>query len=387
VRNRDVYALIASPGDGTFSVDSSREEPGKLTCVWSALKAGAPDGSAPDATLTLDLYHFASVARARTELRGFGVAPRAPLSRTSDADDEVVQLSPGMMAARRGADVAVARAAVPESVSRRPDWNSRLEALTLAGTGAPLPTPLEPPGAASAAQSPAVTPAAAADAWRPPEHRLAASSARFIPVVHVIWWLTHWRFEFVAVAILSSFLIAGVALQLRRRVILWVIPFIVGYAFLNLLAGPNLGVGLIYRFGDQAPATITGTFPTSTVYNNQNVVGYHVLIRPADGMVVETTFESDDFNVYPSQNATRYPGSGDVFTVRYLRGHPDDFVIVKDDGSPWSKRLRCEDLAVAAGQADQKAGFAAGNASFRQAAQAAHAALQAAGCAEEAGMD
>ena len=60
VQNRAVRALIASPDDGTFSVESTETEPGKLTCIWSALRTSAPGDSAPDATLTLDLYHFAS---------------------------------------------------------------------------------------------------------------------------------------------------------------------------------------------------------------------------------------------------------------------------------------------------------------------------------------
>ncbi|MFP6561847.1 hypothetical protein WJ542_26600 [Paraburkholderia sp. B3] len=376
VQSRDVYALIASPGDGIFSVDSSNVEAGKLTCVWSALKAGASDGSAPDAALTLDLYHFASVARARTELRGFGIAAHAPHAQTGNADDEVIQLSPGAMAARHGLEIAVARATVPQSLVRDPDWNARFEALTLAGAGARLLAPPEPPGAVASTPSPAI----AANAWRPPERHLPANSAIFVPVVHVMWQLTHWRFEFVPVAIVVSILIGVVAIRLRRLAILWLVPLIFGYAILNVIFGPDWGVALIYRFGNQAPATVTGTFPTNDIYNDQAVVGYHVLIRPADGAVVEGSFRSDDFNVYPPHNATRYPDSGDVFSVRYLRGYPADFVIVSDDGSPWSNRLRCEALAVAADQADQKAGFAPDNPPFRQAAQAAHAALQSAGC-------
>jgi hypothetical protein len=55
----------------------------------------------------------------------------------------------------------------------------------------------------------------------------------------------------------------------------------------------------------QAEAAVTGTLPTNDVYNNQNVV----LIRPADGPVVETAFRSDDFNVYPPRNRTAPPGA------------------------------------------------------------------------------
>ncbi len=98
-----------------------------------------------------------------------------------------------------------------------------------------------------------------------------------------------------------------------------------------------------------------------------------------NGPVVETPFRSDDFNVYPPRNRTRYPDSGDVFTVRYLPRHSDELVIVRNDSNRWSNRLRCEELPATAGQADQKTTFAPENLALRQAAQAMHAAVQLAG--------
>jgi hypothetical protein len=107
----------------------------------------------------------------------------------------------------------------------------------------------------------------------------------------------------VPVAIVASILIGAVVMRLRRLVILWLVPFIFGYAILNVIFGPDWGVALIYHFGNQASATVTGTFQTNDVYNDQNVVGYHVLIRPANGSVVEGSFRSDDFNVYAFGNS------------------------------------------------------------------------------------
>jgi hypothetical protein len=132
--------------------------------------------------LTLDLYHFASVARARTELRGFGVAVHAPPARTDNADDEVIQLSPGAMAARHGVEITVARATVQQSIPRDPDWNARFEALTLTGAGARLLVPPEPPGTTASAPSSAID----ANAWRPPDRRLPETSTIFVPIVHVM---------------------------------------------------------------------------------------------------------------------------------------------------------------------------------------------------------
>jgi hypothetical protein len=272
---------------------------------------------------------------------------------------------------------------VPQSISGRPDWAAQFEALTLAGSGAQLPASPLPSGTASAAPSPPAAP----EAWHPPQRVLPAGSAIFIPVVHAMWRLTHWRFEFVAVAMVFSLVLGGVSAGLRRFIILWLVPIVVGYAFVNLIDGPDLVVGLIYRFGTPAPATVTGTFPTNDVYNNQDVVGFNVLIDLAGGSVAETSFRNDDFNVYPPRNETRYPDQGDIFTVRYLSGHPDDFIIVRGDGSPWANRLHCEDLETRAGEADQKARFAPNDKAFRKAAQTARAALQSAACGNSDGSD
>jgi hypothetical protein len=98
-----------------------------------------------------------------------------------------------------------------------------------------------------------------------------------------------------------------------------------------------------------------------------DVVGYHVLLKAADDKVVETSFEDDDFNIYPSKNAVIYPGVGDHFTVYYLRRFPDDFIIVDDDDSPWATALRCGKLRDAVQEANAKYEFDHGNTSYRTA--------------------
>lgn len=399
VQNRAALDLIALPGNGTFSVTSLRNGRDGLTCVWKAWKTGAPEGSDPDATLMIQLYHFASVADARRKLTDYVIPPHAPqLVPTHDPDDEVIHVMPSMQVARHGVEVAVAMAHAPRSVWSHPDWNAKFEALTLIGSGAwltgtPKPPPVtnaaaqpatqaEPP--APAAAQPDTTPRAplaiASHAWQQPEHPLPRDSAAFLTLVRLMWLAAHHGFDLVPASILASILIGFISYGLRSSLILCLVPVVFGAAILNLVMGADWADGLIYRHGIPAQATITGSFPTNTIYNNQDVVGFDVLIRPAHGSVMETSFRTDDFNVYPPRNRTRYPDTGDVFTVRYLPGHPDAFVIIRNDDSPWAIRLRCEGLAVEADQADHKLNFAPANMDFRRAAQAAQAALQASGC-------
>lgn len=391
VQNSAVRALISSPDAGAFSVESIRNESGKLTCIWSALKTGAPDGSAPDATLTLDLYHFASIARARTELRGFGVAPHAPqLVQTDSADDEIIQLSPGIKAARHGAEVAVARATAPQSVSSLPDWDARFEALTLAGSGAQVQAPPKPAEAAPNAPSPAVAPlphavradggTGAAPQWTPPPHAAPAGSGFYDPVLAVVASAANMPNPFYL--LLLAFVLPVIFLPRKPSLggrIAWY-GLGLGLGVVNLSCGAAIATRLIYHFGVAGSAIVTGSYQTADVYNNQDVMGYNILIRTADGKVVDTSFETDDFNVYPPRNATNYPNIGDAFTVRYLTHAPHTFVIVADDDSPWVQGLRCYDLNQVVSEAGQKTNFAPDNAGYRAAFAQAVDAAQQAGC-------
>lgn len=389
VQNRAVRALIVSPEDGSFSVDTIREEPGKLTCVWSSLKVGAPDGSAPDATVTLDLYHFASVARARIQLRGFGIAPHRPqLVQTDDADDEVIQLSPHMKAARHGAEIAVAQATVPQSISSRPDWNARFEALTLTGSGAQVLALPKPPGMASqAGGASSVVPQ-----WMPPPHAAPAGSRFYDPVLAVIATAAKMPNPFFIFpclligSLLLAFLLPGKGMVPGRGRVGWRIALVVfgiGIGVFNLAYGYDVATMLIYHYGATGTAVVTGSYQTNVVYNNHDVQGFNILIRTENGKVIEAHFETDDFNVYPPRNSTTYPDVGDVFTVRYLPRAPQTFVIVADDDSPWVQGLRCHDLNQAVSDASEKTDFAPDNASYRAAYAQAVAAAQQAGCGSE----
>jgi hypothetical protein len=399
VQNRAALDLIALPGNGTFSVVSLGNGTNELTCVWKAWKAGAAEGSNPDATLMVQLYHFASVGDARRKLTDYAIPPQAPqLVPTHDPDDEVIHVMPSMQVARHGVNVAVAMAHATRSVWSRPDWNAKFETLALIASGAwlkgtPKPppitnaaarpaTPAEPPAPAAAQPdtTPRAPPATASHAWQPPVRPLPRDGALFLTFVHLMWLAAQHGFGLMPASILASILIGFISTKLRNSLISCLVPIVFGAAILNLVMGADWADGLIYRHGIPAQATVTGSFPTNTIYNNHDVVGFHVLIRPADGSVMETSFRTDDFNVYPPRNRTRYPDTGDVFTVRYLPGHPDAFVIIRNDDSPWATRLRCEDLAAKADQADQKVNFAPGNMAFRRASQAAQAALQASGC-------
>jgi hypothetical protein len=138
-------------------------------------------------------------------------------------------------------------------------------------------------------------------------------------------------------------------------------------AFLNVFFGTDVAAHMVHAFGEKGSATITGTYGTSTQYNDHDVVGYHVLLKTADGKVVETGFEDDDFNIYPPKNSVVYPDVGDHFSVYYLRWFPEDFVIVDNDDSPWATALRCRAMNKDVQEANAKYEFDRGSERYRAA--------------------
>jgi hypothetical protein len=182
---------------------------------------------------------------------------------------------------------------------------------------------------------------------------------------HVIYFLA--ASKFLALFIAFTSVPATIALSVwkgRFAIFFAVIPVL---AFLNAFFGTDIAAHVLHAFGEKGSATITGTYGTSTVYNDHNVIGYHVLLRTADDKVIETSFEDDDFNIYPPKNSVVYPDVGDHFSVYYLRWFPEDFVIVDNDDSPWATALRCRAMNKDVQEANAKYEFDRGSERYRTA--------------------
>lgn len=97
-----------------------------------------------------------------------------------------------------------------------------------------------------------------------------------------------------------------------------------------LIFGARVTAPLIYQYGEPGRATILSSELTGNIFNDRPVRRYAVSIERADGAVIDTHFDSADFNVHPAQSQVRYPATGVPFDVRYLARYPGLFVIVAD---------------------------------------------------------
>jgi hypothetical protein len=188
---------------------------------------------------------------------------------------------------------------------------------------------------------------------------------------HILFLAAEHRFLCIAIPI-----VLAVLAPRRKKVVVLAWPL----AFLNVFFGPNLSAYVLYAVGAPGPAQVTGTFGTATVYNNHRVVGYNVQLKNEGGEVIETSFEDDDFNLYPSANVAVYPQPGERFNVRYLTTFPRDFVIVTNDDSPWARRLACAPLNQRLFEAERKYEFANRGPAYRNGYIAAIEAVIAGAC-------
>ncbi|MGI4832476.1 MAG: hypothetical protein ACRYFK_03345 [Janthinobacterium lividum] len=195
----------------------------------------------------------------------------------------------------------------------------------------------------------------------------------------VFWLVTH---PFV-LPILAALSFPAMGVLVPKTAPRWVrglpFSFMLG-AMLNVFFGSLGASSLVYRAGASGRGEVISSYATSTQANHHDVVGYRVLLRTQAGQTVQTSFEDDDFNVYPPANSARYPGVGTAFTARYLPDYPQDFVIVTNDNSPYAHQLGCDRLLDSLHAARRTHEFDRGNAANKQAYRALIHRVLAQGC-------
>ena len=358
----DLEPLLLSGAGGEIDGRNYYPAPGMVTCIWTA----QPRNHAADAiprSFSLAFYHMADAHRAQAQLdrqpRGDARASMA----ITEGDDAVVRPSPTIVVARHGADVAVVHASAtdladPEQLEAR----YLLDALALKAAGATVkPPPWVSPD--HVAKMVPLAPTGSIAGWTPPPQQVPAGAALIQPVVHGLKQLVDWRFALLTV--LAPITVGLLVMRHRRSWLTILAGTALTVAIVTMLVGSSAATWLIDRYGATGAATVTGSFATSTQYNHHDVVGYRVLIGTVDHRTMPGEFRTDDFNVLGLGDPGIYPDVGDVFTVRYLPGHPQDFVIRNDDQSPWARKLACARLGAWRGEAERKARAAPGNAGFR----------------------
>lgn len=103
-----------------------------------------------------------------------------------------------------------------------------------------------------------------------------------------------------------------------------------------------LTIPLIHVFGEETVGRVVSVESIPEMYNEQQVYRHDVIFNHENGELIETSFKTSDFNVYPITNSVSYPSSGSNFTLRYMKHIPSEFIIVKDKNEEQLSDLNAE---------------------------------------------
>lgn len=184
--------------------------------------------------------------------------------------------------------------------------------------------------------------------------------------------LAHNRFVFLMVAVLLILLMRFLAQSknlsnLKKKILTKGSSLLLLVTLLLFIFGSDFANKLIYDHGEFGEGIVVEKMETGDMYNQEPVIRYVTLVKTDKGETVQTTFDSDHFNLYPdSDNTNRYPDVGLPFTVKHLKRNPKVFVIVTDDDSPYGTSRRCSDLRKKLKAAKSKLDFNPDDEAFKK---------------------
>jgi hypothetical protein len=142
-------------------------------------------------------------------------------------------------------------------------------------------------------------------------------------------------------------LLGKIHLAVVSVILLGLLGGIVGillFAIINVIRPHAIDGELMNAYGKHTEGKVVRVEATSNLHNKQRVMRHYVIFKTEDGQNIDTYFETWDFNIYPAANSVSYPGRGETFGVLYLPSHPTAFLILTEDGSPYSKSRECGDI-------------------------------------------
>lgn len=154
-------------------------------------------------------------------------------------------------------------------------------------------------------------------------------------IAYIVWILNHFWIASI-IFVIGLFIYYILIDKTRRRkpklkFPILLIPSLFITSLLLLFFSHYLTIPLIYHFGEETTGTVVSIDSTASLYNEQPVYKHNVLFKDIDGDLIETSFKTSDFNVYPITNSVSYPGSGHTFILRYMKHLPHEFIIIRNE--------------------------------------------------------
>lgn len=207
-------------------------------------------------------------------------------------------------------------------------------------------------------------------------------------LIELVYFLSNNRFVFLMVAVMLMLLMRFATKlkelsNFKKKALTKGSSILLLITLLVFIFGSDFANKLIYDHGQFGEGIVIEKNETGDMYNQEPVIRYEALIKTTKGKTVQTSFDSDDFNLYPdSDNASRYPEVGLPFTVKHLEENPKVFIIVTDDDSSYGANLRCADLLKNLKAAKSKLDFNPDDDAFKKQYREYNEAYLSSGCGE-----
>lgn len=114
---------------------------------------------------------------------------------------------------------------------------------------------------------------------------------------------------------------------------------------INLIYAGDWNRDYVYKHGVKGTGVIVRVENTNNYVNRVRVVNYHCLIKTKENKTIKTYFENSGDAFYPSNEMELAPQVGESFSVKYIPGDEDNFIILTNDvKSNFSNKVNCSKL-------------------------------------------
>lgn len=159
---------------------------------------------------------------------------------------------------------------------------------------------------------------------------------------HLLYFLSAHGFMIVPLAIVLMLIVLAIWRKKHAIASRFLAVSLVVFAIVNLIWGGTWNASYVHKHGVRGEAVVTKIVPTNSYINEVQVMEYHCLLRTESGKVIAVSFENNGDIFYPQTDLWMPPAIGESFTVRYMEGHEENFIIPTDDKkSPYASKLHC----------------------------------------------
>jgi len=114
---------------------------------------------------------------------------------------------------------------------------------------------------------------------------------------------------------------------------------------IGFIYGSDWNGSYVFKNGIKGTGVVISVEPTSVVINEVQEFQYNCLIKTKEGKTLNAYFVNNDYIFYPQSSMWMPPAIGEEFTIKYIEGDEDNFIILTNDQtSNYSNKINCTEL-------------------------------------------